>query len=360
MLVSIGLIKRVQVCVLPKIDRKTIWIDMANSPHVLFFKPIIEELESQGHSVIITVRDFAQTIDLAKDHGFEFEIVGAHGGAGLWKKSWSIISRAAALALFARNHSIDLAIHHNSYAHSIAAFLLGIPCVAFTDYEHQPANHLALRLASKALVPEVFPDEFLKKYGAKPKKVYKYPGLKENVYLAGFKPDSQFLENIGVDCEMILVTLRPPATMALYHRFENPLFEEILDYFANIKNVVMVVIPRSAQQQEALSSMKYENMIIVNKAVDGLNLIYHSDLVISAGGTMNREAALLGVPVYTILKAKIGAGDKYLINSNAMQIADDMNAIEAISLKKRQKSMDLDLSQDGILECIVTEILSTS
>src|SRR5436305_6155940 len=205
-----------------------IWIDLANSPHVPFFRALIPEFVAHGHQVEITARDFAQTVELAMKAGMIPHVLGGHGGGSIAGKAGNLVGRAAALRKWARDRGFDLAVSHNSYAQIAAAAALGIKTVTLMDYEHQPANHLAFRLASRVVVPRAFPEDALRRFGARASKVRRYEGIKEDVYLADFAPDPQFAarlrEQFGVDTARdTLIVVRPPARDALYHRFENEL-----------------------------------------------------------------------------------------------------------------------------------------
>src|ERR1041385_5543441 len=208
-----------------------IWIDLANSPHVPFFHALIPEFTSRGHQVEITARDYAQTVELAGKANMLPHVIGGHGGGSIAGKAGNLVGRAAALRKWAHTRGIDLAVSHNSYAQIAAAAALGIKSVTLMDYEHQPANHLAFRLASRVIVPRAFPAAELRKYGASLRKVKRYDGLKEDVYLAAFEPDPAFAETLrklGVTKQDVLVVARPPAREALYHRFENELFDKLI------------------------------------------------------------------------------------------------------------------------------------
>jgi predicted glycosyltransferase len=197
-----------------------IWIDLANSPHVPFFRALIPELTARGHQIEISARDYAQTVELATKAGMLPHVIGGHGGGKLTGKAGNLVGRAAALRKWARDRGFDLAVSHNSYAQIAAAAALGIRTVTLMDYEHQPANHLAFRLASRVIVPDAFPNAELKKYGAPLRKVKRYAGLKEDVYLADFQCDPAFAETLrklGVADEDVLIVARPPASEALYH-----------------------------------------------------------------------------------------------------------------------------------------------
>src|SRR6267378_5095814 len=214
-----------------------IWIDLANSPHVPFFRSLANEFIQREHEVVATARAFAETVELAEAAGFAPQVIGGHGGEKLPGKAGNLVQRALALARWARGRDLDLALSHNSYSQVLAARALSLRTITLMDYEHQPANHLAFRLASRIIVPRAFPEAALSRFGAYPAKVRRYEGTKEDVYLADFKPDpgfAQTLRGIGVMPEDVLVIVRPPATEALYHRFENQLFEELLDRLSKL------------------------------------------------------------------------------------------------------------------------------
>ncbi len=290
-----------------------IWIDLANSPHVPFFRALIPEFTALEHQVEITARDFAQTVELATKAGMTPHVIGGHGGRSITGKAGNLVGRAAALRRWARDRGFDLAVSHNSYAQLAAAAALGIKTVTLMDYEYQPANHLAFRLASRVIVPRAFPAAELRKYGASRRKVRRYEGTKEDVYLADFSPDTAFpdvLRKLGVASEDVLVVVRPPAREALYHRFENELFDELLASLSSRDDVRIILLPRSDAQRLEYEKRNWPNMIMPQSALDGANLIAAADLVVSAGGTMNREAAALGVPAVSIYAGNWAAIDE--------------------------------------------------
>lgn len=316
-----------------------IWIDLANSPHVPFFRALIPEFERRGHRVLLTARDFAQTVELARAAGLEPEVLGVHGGGRLSGKFGNLIGRAAALARWARGRKIELAVSHNSYSQAAAARALGIKSVTLMDYEHQPANHLAFRLASRVIVPKAFPDEALRRFGAKERKVRRYSGTKEDVYLADFAPDPRFektLRGLGVSASDVLVIVRPPAREALYHRFENELFDELVERLCARTEVKALLLPRTEAQRALYLARECANMIVPREALDGSNLIAHADLVISAGGTMNREAAALGVPAATIYAGKWAAIDEALVTEGRLIRISTRKDLDSLPVKKKE------------------------
>ena len=315
-----------------------IWIDLANSPHVPFFRALIPEFVAREHQVEITARDFAQTVELAAKAGMIPHVIGGHGGGSITGKAGNLVGRAAALRKWARDRGFDLAVSHNSYAQIAAAAGLGIKTVTLMDYEHQPANHLAFRLASRVIVPRAFPAAELRKYGASLRKVKRYEGTKEDVYLADFSPDRSFTEvlrKLGVASEDVLVVVRPPAREALYHRFENELFDALLARLSSRDDAKIILLPRSDAQRLDYEKRGWSRMIMPREALDGANLIAAADLVISAGGTMNREAAALGVPAFSIYGGRWAAIDEELVREGRLQRISSREEIESLTIAKK-------------------------
>jgi predicted glycosyltransferase len=312
-----------------------IWIDLANSPQVLFFRPLIGELERRGHAVTITSRDFAQTIQLSDRCGLQHTPIGGHGGKRLGRIGLSIVDRAWQLLRFARGRRFDLAVSHNSYAQALAAAALSLPFVTLMDYEHQPANHLCFRLARRVLVPEYFPGDALRRYGAPRRGTACYHGLKEQVYLSDFAPQAGFLESLGLPAERVIAVVRPPASWTLYHHFENPLFDRAFDHVASDPRALVVFLPRIAAQGESVRARGLANVWVPPQAVDGPNLLYAADLVVGGGGTMNREAAVLGTPVYSLFAGQPAAVDDYLVRQGRMRRVVAEPDVPAIRIEKQ-------------------------
>jgi len=317
-----------------------IWIDLANSPHVPFFHALRPEFAARDHQVEITARDFAQTVELATNAGMMPHVIGGHGGGTFRGKAGNLVGRAASLRKWARDRGFDLAVSHNSYAQIAAAAALGIKSVTLMDYEHQPANHLAFRLASSVIVPRAFPAKELRKYGASMRKVHRYHGIKEDVYLADFTPDPNFrrtLVELGVAGEDVLVVARPPAREALYHRFENGLFDELINHLSSGNRVKIILLPRSAAQRSAFAQRALPNVLIPTQVLDGANLIAAADLVVSAGGTMNREAAALGVPAGSVYAGEWAAIDEELVHEGRLQKIGSREDFEKLSVAKKDR-----------------------
>ena len=309
-----------------------IWIDLANSPQVLFFRPLIRELERRGHHVELTTRAYAQTVALADQHGLSHTVIGHHGGRRLVDLVRQTAGRSVELARWARPRRFDLALSHNSYSQVLAATLLRIPAVTLMDYEHQPLNHLCFRLARRVIVPAAFPDSQLQACGAD-RKAARYPGVKEEVYLADFVPQPDYRAAEGLPTDRPLVVIRPPAPWTAYHRFENNLFDQLLEHLTRVNSRYLLFLPRIPSQADSVRGL--QGLHVAPKVYDGPNLLYHADLVISGGGTMNREAAVLGAPVYTVFKGRLGAVDRYLIERRQMTQVSTEADIATIQVGRR-------------------------
>src|SRR5258705_7747122 len=315
-----------------------IWIDLANSPHVPFFRSLANQFIQRNHEVVITARDFAETVPLAEAAGFAPQVIGGHGGGKLSGKAGNLAQRALALGRWARGRNLDLAVSHNSYSQILAGRALSLRTVTLMDYEHQPANHLAFRMASRIIVPRAFPETALSRFGASPEKVRRYDGIKEDVYLAHFQSDPEFhnqLGKLGISASDVLVTVRPPAVEALYHRFENELFDQLLNRLLATPSVKVVLLPRNDSQRETYSARAAANLIMPPSPVDGSNLLAHSDLVVSAGGTMNREAAALGIPAASIYLGEWAAIDEQLVKEGRLRRIDTREAIRDLPVQKK-------------------------
>jgi predicted glycosyltransferase len=302
---------------------------MTASAHVLVFRPLIRLLRERGDEVEITARDYAQTLQLLELHGLEATVIGRHGGRSRLGKARSLTSRLRALRKWARPREFDIALAHGSHELTLTARRLGIPSATTHDYEFATLQHqLGMRAATKVVVPESIPEDRLAHLGVRPPKLLRYPGLKEEYYLSDFEPDPTVLETLGVDRDRVLVVLRPPPDVSLYHRHSNPLFPQTLDFLGRLEGVNSVVIPRTEEQREYVRALDLPSVIVPDRAVDAQSLISLADVVVSAGGTMNREAAALGVPVYTTYGGRLGGVDEELIREGRLKPLTDPRALE--------------------------------
>jgi predicted glycosyltransferase len=312
-----------------------VWIDVSNSPQVPFFRPLIALLESRGHEVEVTTRDYAQTLGLLELHSIPHEVVGPrHGGGGALGKARAMAGRLRALRRYARGRPFDLALSHASHELPLAARSLGIPSAYAFDYEFARVQHgLGCRAATRVVVPEAIPQERLDALGAPARKARRYPGLKEEYYLAGFTPDPAALEPVGLDPARVLVVVRTPPEVSLYHRHDNPLFADVLRRLGGDHAVQAIVLPRTAEQRAEVERLALPSLVVPERAVDARSLVALADLVVSAGGTMNREAVALGVPVYMTFAGRVGAVDEMLIHAGRLGV---LTSPDDLPLRKRE------------------------
>jgi uncharacterized protein len=313
-----------------------VWIDMTASAHVLVFRPLIEIMRGRGDDVEITARDYAQTLQLLELHGLTADaVIGQHGGRSRMQKARRMAGRLTALHRWAKGRRFDVALAHGSHELTMTARRLGIPSSDTFDYEFATLQHqLGCRAATKVVVPEAIPPDRLTKYGVRPPKLVQYPGSKEEYYLSDFEPDRSLIGRFGVDEARVLVVLRPPPDVSLYHRHSNPLFPMTLEHLGRLDHVHAFVLPRTEEQRDYVRSLALPSVILPERAVDAQSLIALADVVVSAGGTMNREAAALGVPVYTTYGGRLGGVDEALIRDGRLKPLTDPRALD---LAKRDR-----------------------
>lgn len=341
-----------------------IWVDLANAPHVAFFLPIIAELKRRGHSISISLRDFNQTVEIAALQGLKGSVIGKHGGKRSLGKVLNLFSRSSSLVAFGKEKRVDIAVSHNSYTQTLAGRLIGARVVTIMDYEGQPANHIAFRLAHRVIVPAAFPERALIRFGCSEQRAVRYDGFKEQVYLSDFRPRPGFLKELTLACHLgpdwdpmttILVTVRTPASMATYHHFKNVLFERLLERLNTRSDLTVVLLPRTPDQRSYYAG-RYPHLHIPLEPLSGNDLVYHSDIVVSAGGTMNREAAVLGTPVYTIFAGELPAVDRRLIEMGKLVSIESENDIGGIPFARKQQGKCLD--NPGLCQLFADWIIS--
>ena len=301
---------------------------------MLVFRPLIALMRERGDQVEVTARDYAGVGELLRLHGIEAQPIGRHGGASSLGKLAAMVDRVPTLRRWAKGRNFDAALAHGSHYLTMAARSLGIPSSTTFDYEFATLQHqLGCRAATFVVVPEAITPERLTRYGVRPPKLRRYEGLKEEYYLADFEPDPRVLEEFSLDPEKVLVTVRTPPALALYHRHSNPFFFEMLEHVGSQAGVQAVVLPRTDEQAELVRGLGSESLIVPDHAVDAQSLIGFSDLVVGAGGTINREAAALGVPVYTTFAGRLGGVDETLIREGRLRPLADPRDLE---LAKRE------------------------
>jgi predicted glycosyltransferase len=340
--------------------RKKIWVDLDNSPHVLFFRPIIEELRKRNYDVFVTARDAYQVRELLEFYGVSAKLMGRHHGKHKVLKAIGTCWRALTLAAAVRRENLDLAVTHGSRGCLLACALLRIPDVLLFDYEF--VAKVPTIKPTWLMAPGVVVD----RYTGNDANIIQYPGIKEDVYLSRFLPDYGLKQRLGIPADDLLVMVRPPAIEAHYHNPESEkLLTEAINTFVNNPRTRILLLPRNKKQEAELRSawagaVALGQILIPDHVEDGLNLIWNSDLVISGGGTMNREAAALGVPVYSIFRGKIGAVDRYLADQGRLvlleTIEDVRTKIKPVRRELREQSLNGENSP--ALDTIVRNIIS--
>jgi predicted glycosyltransferase len=316
-----------------------VWVDITNSPHVPFFAPLIALLEQRGHDVTVTAREYAQTLELLDQGGIGHSVVGpAHGGGGAAGKAKAMAGRLRELRRFARRRGFDVALAHASHELALTARSLGIPSAYAFDYEYARLQHgLGCRAATRVVVPDVIPARPLRLVGATPGKTSRYAGLKEEYYLAGFESDPRTVDELGLERGRVLVPVRTPPDVSAYHRHGNPVFAEVLERLGTDPGVHAVVLPRTAEQRRSIRALELPSLVVPERAVDAASLIAAADLVVSAGGTMNREAVALGVPVYTVFAGRLGAVDRVLVGEGRLR---PLRSAGDLELRKRDEAAE--------------------
>lgn len=331
---------------------RKVWIDLTNSPHVLFFRPVIRRLDEAGVETVVTARDFAQTLGLLERYDIPHTVIGKHGGASIRGKALGLVRRSGSMIAFGRGRGITQAVSHGSNDLAIAARTLRIHSTVIHDYEGAAGMHrINFRLASKVMMPDVIPYSALSGYGLKEARFRPYHGLKEQVALADFHFDEGVYEELGLDRDRPVVVLRPPATMSLYHRgIENTVFDDVVERLL-ASDAQVVLLPRTPEQGESFAEAP--GVIIPAKPVDGPSLVWAADAVISAGGTMNREAAVLGVPTWTTFAGELGAVDRELVEQGRMQV---LTSADEVEIGKRERS---EPHFEAVADEVTEEILRT-
>jgi uncharacterized protein len=323
-----------------------VWVDCTAAAHPLVLRPLIERFEARGDEVFVTARQYGQTLGILERLGIPYTAVGSHGGGSKLGKGIALAGRSARLAQVVWDRRPDLAIAHGSVDLAVVSALFRIPSAQMQDYEFAGLQRqVSFRVAKRVLMPDAIPVERLARIGAKGRKLFRYPGLKEEYYLADFEPDPAVLDELSLDRKKVLVVVRPPPETSAYHA-RNDVYGRVIERLAGEAAVQAVVIPRTEPQGAAVRAMGAANLIVPGRAIDAQSLIAYADLVVSAGGTMNREAVALGTPVFTTFTGRMGGVDEALIAEGRLRVLDDAAALE---LRKRSEPPGVRHSRDPAL-----------
>ncbi len=307
-----------------------VWADLTNTAHVLVLRPLVERLEADGHDVTLTARPLSHTVELLEDWGHPHTVLGHHGGVSRLGKGRAALARAPLLVRFAQGQRFDCALAHGSTDLPPACRVLRIPNTTMFDYEWAALqHHVNCRLANRVLVPDAIPAERLARYGARPPKLVRYPGLKEEYYLGDFEPDRSVLDALQLTQDAVLCVVRTAPSYALYlGGSENELLPKLLRRLSNDERTQTVVLARTPDQREAIGALGLDRVHVPERSVDGRSLVAFADLLVSAGGTMNREAAVLGTPVWSIFEGRLGAVDELLARDGRLRFLADPAELE--------------------------------
>jgi uncharacterized protein len=341
-------------------DSGPVWIDLDNTPHVPFFSPIIDALRRRGMDVVVSARDAYNVTELLDLYRIESALIGRHNGGNKLMKVLGLGVRCTQLLPFVLRHRPRLAVSHGSRAQLLVAKLTRVPSVVIADYEH--VTHVAR--PDVLIVPQLMPSELVARLS---NRVCTYPGIKEDVYASSFTPDPSILTELGLSEDDLVVTVRPPATEAHYHNPQSEtLFAAAMNFLAEDRRTRLVMLPRNERQKVDMQRtysglLDSAKMVLPTKAVEGLNLVWHSDLVVSGGGTMNREAAALGVPVYSTFRGQIGAVDRYLASHGRLVLLEDASDVRRrVVLTKRRRDAASRQAGCGALDAIVEELVAVA
>lgn len=343
------------------------WVDMDNAPHVHILRPLIVELQRQGHKVDITARDYGQTLPLLHMYGLNAVRIGRHAGPNGLKKRLFFVFRTLSLFFYAMGKGYCCAVCHGSRSLLVAGALLRIPVVTMSDYEYASIPRAMAKMASLVMIPDVIPPAEYVRKGIPVERIVQYPGLKEDLYIHNFEPDPSFIGELRIDRRRVVVLVRPPATMAHYAVKESGvLFYEVLSYLGSLVNIHTIVLPRTIKQDEAVRAFvrdhNYTNVHFPARVYDGPSLIWYSDVVISGGGTMNREAAALGVPVVSIYQGPVGAVDQNLVETGRLSHVKSLAEFKKIELVKSDRDNGRRSVEVGARLCafVIDRIIRTS
>lgn len=339
-------------------NHPTIWIDLDNTPHVMIFKPIIDELEKRGYHILLTAREAFQVCALADLFGLRYQKIGRHYGKHKLLKMAGLFIRSSQLAKYIAHARPALALSHGSRSQLALAKAMGIPSVLLLDYEY--ARFLSFSHPDWVMMPEIISMNHF----PRSTKVIKYPGIKEHIYIPSFRPNPNIRAELGIEADQVVAIVRPPANEAHYHNPESEqLFSAVMEYLVAATYVTTILLPRNQKQQQTIYErwkcwLDCKRIMIPDHALNGLDLIWHSDLVICGGGTMGREAAVLNVPAYSIFRGHQGAVDQYLASTGRLTLIETQKDIPSkINLIRRRRNEAPSPSDSSTLTTIVDQIV---
>ncbi|KZX10127.1 DUF354 domain-containing protein [Methanobrevibacter filiformis] len=333
-----------------------IWIDITNAPHVRFFKDIIQYFKDQGEDLIITGRKFGDIHKLMNLYGHDFISVGKHG-VSLIDKLKRSTERVNELADLVSSEKIDVALSKHSIELPRVSFGLGIPSLYVLDNEHaEAANKLTLPLCDRIISPRILDVWKLLSYGLDPNKLIRYNGTSETIHFKSFKYNENIFEDMGLNLPLSkTILMRPEPSLASYLDAEctQSVLTPIVDVLKAYANIL--VLPRFKQQAKIFEGI--ENVTLLEPPVDTSSIIKKSDLVIGAGGTMNRESAILQTPVISCYPGATLSVDQFYIDKNLMFRSNNVNEVVNTALSMLiSNNLPKPLKFDDLFQLIVDNV----
>jgi len=333
-----------------------IWFDADNGPHVLIMRPLVGELTKRGHEVLFTARDRTSTCELLDLYGFSYRKVGAEYGKGMSGKVRGTLGRAWALTRVMRGERPAVSFGHGSRALPIAAKIMSVPTVTMYDYEWVDPR-LFNWFCRSILMPEAITSDRHSAAGISADKVVSYPGFKEELYLGGRDFDTTIAADLGLRENAVKVLLRPPATTAHYHNPEAEIIlDSILEKLASVADVQLVFLPRTPDQLALPKKAGVSEIIVPQKVYDGPSLVATMDMVISGGGTMTREAAIMGVPSYSFFRGKSGMVDEALAKAGKLTLIGDAAQVADLLAVETKKGTAIQPNPGPLVQFICNAI----
>ena len=294
-----------------------VWIDISNAPHVRFFKDVIKYLEAEGEDVIVTGRQFGDIHKLMEMYDIDFISVGKHG-VSLYDKLRESTTRVYELVDIIHDEKVDVALSKHSIELPRISFGLGIPSLYVLDNEHAlAANKLTLPLCDRIITPKIIDMWKLMKFGADPNTIISYDGTSEIMHFKSFEYNDNVFNDLNLDLKHPkTILMRPEPSLASYLDADcrKSVLSPIVEELKNVANIL--ILPRFKEQSEIFEGI--ENVS---------SLIKKCDLVIGAGGTMNREAAILQTPVISCYPGETLSVDQYYVNHGLMYRSIDTDDV---------------------------------
>jgi predicted glycosyltransferase len=332
-----------------------IWIDLTNSPHVNFFSDMIEQLRKE-HDVLLTCRPLADTLGLLRQKGFVYHVVGSHYGASKARKAAGFVVRVTQLHSFLRRRRIDVAISHSSFYSPVVARLLGIRSIYLNDNEHALGNRISFLCASTIMVPEFLTTEMVCHQWGSPKKTIRYPGVKEGVYLSSL--NGSVSKRGDRESGPTEIFIRPEPWTAQYYQGAVNFMDDLIIGLKRKHRIILM--PRGARQAEHYRQVRFQGITIPREPLTLEEMASRCSLFIGAGGTMTREAAVLGIPTISVYQSDLLAVDRYLIDQECMvhNVMPTVDFVESFLRIAQRKPPNGDLLRKGsIAAALIREVL---